>query len=132
MGIHLLDTDAVIDYLKGFANSVAFIQGLHRRGETLAVCDIVIAEVYAGLHPQDRAKAAVLLNTLTFLPTTAAIAQQAGEWRYAFARQGIQLATSDTLVAATAYFHQATIVTANLKDYPMKEVTLLPLPRVKP
>jgi predicted nucleic acid-binding protein len=111
---------------------VAFIQGLHQRGETLAVCDIVIAEVYAGLHPQDRPKAAVLLNTLTFLPTTPTIAQQAGEWRYTFARQGTQLAASDTLVAATAYIHQATIVTANVKDYPMKEVTVLPLPRVRP
>jgi predicted nucleic acid-binding protein len=132
MGILLLDTDAIIDYLKGFPSSVSFIQGLHQRGETLAVCDIVIAEVYAGLHPPDRAKAAVLLTSLAFLATTPAIAQQAGEWRYAFARQGIQLATSDTLVAATAYAHQAAIVTGNLKDYPMKGVTVLPLPRVKP
>src|SRR5262245_33107355 len=125
MGTYLLDTDAIIDYLKGFPSSVAFIQGLHQRGETLAVCDIVIGEVYAGLHPQDRAKAAVLLNTLMFLPTNPTIAQQAGEWRYAFAKQEVQLATSDTLVAATAYIHQATIVTANVKDYPMKEVAVL-------
>jgi predicted nucleic acid-binding protein len=132
MGTFLLDTDAIIDYLKGFPGSVAFIQGLHRRGETLAVCDIVIAEAYAGLHPQDRPKAAVLLDALTFLPTTPTIAQQAGERRYTFARQGTQLATSDTLVAAAAYIHQATIVTANVKDYPMEEVAVLPLPRVKP
>lgn len=67
-----------------------------------------------------------------FLPTSPAIAQQAGTWRYDFARRGLQLSTTDTLVAATAHAHGATIVTGNASDYPMSEIALLLLERAKP
>jgi predicted nucleic acid-binding protein len=46
---YLLDTDSIIDYLKGLAFSVAFTEELDRHGMTLATCDIVVAEVHAGL-----------------------------------------------------------------------------------
>ena len=132
MARYLLDTDAIIDYLFGIPASVALIQGLHERGDTLCVCDVVIAEVHAGLRPQHREAAEKLLSACTFLPTSVAIARQAGTWRYDFARRGIQLATTDTLVAATAHGHGATIVTGNIKDDPMQEISLLPLERAKP
>lgn len=56
---------------------------------------------------------------MRFLASTAAIAQQAGDWRYDFARRGVQLTTTDCLIAATAHAHHATVVTGNAKDYPM-------------
>lgn len=132
MARYLLDTDAIVDYLFGIRTSVALIQDLHDRGDTLCVCDVVIAEIYAGLRPQHREAAEQLLSACTFLPTSAAIAQQAGTWRYDFARKGVQLSTTDTLVAATAHAHGAGIVTGNTKDYPMPEIVLLPLGRGKP
>ena len=132
MGRYLLDTDAIIDYLLGIPGSVTLIQEIHERGDTLCVCDVVIAEVYAGLRPNHREAAEKLLSACTFLPTSAAIAQQAGAWRYDFARKGVQLSTTDTLVAATAHGNDATVVTGNTKDYPMEEITLLPLERARP
>lgn len=129
MALYLLDTDAIIDYLLGVSSSVTLIQDLHDRGDTLCVCEVVIAEVYAGLRPQHREAAEELLASCTFLPTTAALARQAGTWRYDFARKGVQLSTTDTLVAATAHGHDATIVTGNVKDYPMPEIVLLALER---
>ncbi|MCL5264177.1 MAG: PIN domain-containing protein [Chloroflexi bacterium] len=127
----MLDTDAVIDYLAGIPASVSLIQSLHNRGEYLCVSDVVIAEVYAGLRPQHRVVARKLLMSCSFLSTGPEDAQQAGEWRYKNARRGITLSTTDVLVAATAHAHQATIVTGNVDDYPMDEVSLFPLPRVK-
>jgi predicted nucleic acid-binding protein len=126
---YLLDTDAIIDYLFGIPSSVTLIQDLHQRGDTLCVCDVVIAEVFAGLRPPHREAAERLLAACLFLPPSPAIAQQAGTWRYEFARRGLQLATTDTLIAATADAHGATVVTGNTKDYPMPEVELLPLER---
>jgi len=131
MAYYLLDTDAIIDYLTGASSSVSLIQDLQNRGELLCVSDVVIAEVYAGLKPQDRDKAQKLLTACFFLPTTSEAAQRAGEWRYDCARRGITLSTTDVLVAATAYVHKATLVTGNTDDYPMDEVDLLPLPRVR-
>jgi predicted nucleic acid-binding protein len=127
----LLDTDAVIDYLLGIPSSVSLIRHLHERGDLLCVCDVVIAEVYAGLRPNHRAAAAQLLSACSFLPTSVVVAQQAGSWRYDFARHGVPLSTTDTLIAATAHAHEATIVTGNVKDYPMPDVTVLPLVRSK-
>ena len=132
MGRYLLDTDAVIDYLLGIPSSVSLIQDLHERDDVLCVCDVVVAEVYAGLRPQHRAAAEQLLSACSFLPTSVGIAERAGSWRYDYARQGVTLSTTDALVAATAHAHDATIVTGNVKDYPMRELALLPLERAKP
>ena len=128
---YLLDTDALIDYLAGVATSVTLLQDLHGRGDLLCVSDVVIAEVYAGLRPRDQEKAVPLLSSCYFLPTGPEEAKQAGKWRFDFARRGIALSTTDVLVAATAQGHNATIVTGNTQDYPMDEVTVLPLPRVR-
>jgi predicted nucleic acid-binding protein len=132
MASYLLDTDAIIDYLLGIPSTVTMIQELHGRGDTLCVCDVVIAEVYAGLRTQHRQAAEKLLSACTFLPTTLPIARQAGQWRYDYARKGIPLATTDTLVAAVAHTHGATIVTGNTRDYPMPELSLNPLERANP
>lgn len=131
MARYLLDTDAVIDYLKGFAPSISLIQDLHNQGNFLCVCDVVIAEIYSGLKPNDRKKAARLLDACFFLPTSAEIAKQAGEWRYSYARRGVILSTTDVLVAATAYAYKAVILTGNLGHYPMKKGLVFPLPRAK-
>ena len=126
---YLLDTDAVIDYFKGFRPTVDLLQTLHRQGDTLCTCDVVTAEVYAGLDPAEREPAQELLDSLRFLPTSAAAARQAGVWRYHYARRGTQLPTTDCLIAAIAREGQATLITGNTADYPMPELTVVPLPR---
>lgn len=131
MTLHLLDTDAIVDFLKGFASTTAYIQALPTQGHIGCSCDIVIAEVYAGLAPHERASAQQFLSSLQFLPTTEAAARQAGSWRYDFARRGVTLPTTDTVIAAVALEHGASVVTGNLRHYPMPGITLAPLPRVQ-
>src|SRR4051794_38876566 len=106
MGAFLLDTDAVIDQLKGYPETVQLLQALYAAGGELCLCDVTIAEVYAGLNPQDRPQAEQFLSACTFLTSSPAIAQQAGEWRYKYRRQGVTLSITDALIAATAHAHQ--------------------------
>lgn len=127
---YLLDTDAVIDSFKGFPSTVELIQRLYRQGAVLCLCDVVLAEVYAGLAPAERARGQKLLGALTFRPTSAEAARQAGLWRDEAARRGRQLATTDCLIAATAQAHDAALLTGNTSDYPMPDLTVIPLPRV--
>ncbi len=129
MARYLLDTDAIIDYLAGFQPSVALIQEIHSRGDLLCVSDVVLAEVYSGLLPRDRDKAGKLLGACPFLSTGPEAARRAGEWRYEYARKGVTLSTTDALMAATAHAHDAAIITGNVGDYPMREVSVLSLPR---
>ncbi len=129
MASYLLDADAVIDYLKRYAPTLRVIAQLVANEDRLCTCDVVLAEVYAGLTPGDEGHATAFLTTLEFLPGSVTSAEQAGRWRYQFARQGRTLPTTDALIAATAVEHGATVVTANARDYPMPEVSILPLPR---
>lgn len=127
----LLDSDAVIDYLANVQSTVNFVRALHQRGDVLCTCSIVLAEVYSGLLPGDRPRAAPLLKSFVYLVTDAVAAEQAGDWRFAYRRQGVSLATTDTLIAATALAHGAQIITGNVRHYPMPGVAIVPLPRVR-
>ena len=126
---YLLDTDTVIDFLKGYASTIEFINGLFWQGDTLCTCDVVIAEAFAGLHPHQREQGEPLLDSLRFLPISLGAARQAGLWRSEFARRGWQLSTTDCLIAAIAVEHRTRLITANIRHYPMDEVHLTPLPR---
>jgi predicted nucleic acid-binding protein len=123
---YLLDADAIIDYLKGIASTIALIQDLGRQGHQLCVCAVVESEVYTGLPPQHRGQAEQLLDALEYLPTPRPAARRAGDWRGAYRAQGIQLATT-----AVAVEHDAALVTANLRHFPMPELTRHPLPRAQ-
>jgi predicted nucleic acid-binding protein len=129
MARFLLDTDAVIDYLKGFPGTVSLIRELHQAGGSLCVCAVVIAEVYAGLLPKDRGPARRFLSACSFLPTSAEAAREAGEWRYHHARRGTTISITDALIGATAHAHDARVVTGNRGDYPMPEIAIVALPR---
>ena len=129
MSKYLLDTDSIINFLGGIPTTVRLLENLEEQGDIFCTCDIVIAEVYAGVQPKHREAAGQFLSSLQFLPTSAHAAQQAGAWRYAYAQRGATLPTTDCLIAATAVAHGAALVTGNTKDYPEEELAVLPLPR---
>lgn len=131
MARYLLDSDAVIDFLANIPSTVELVRGLFGRGDTLSTCDVVLAEVYAGLHASEQDRAEELLSALEFLAISPTAARHAGRWRYAYMRQGRTLSVTDCLIAAVAASQAATVVTGNVRDFPMPEVTVLPLPRVR-
>ncbi len=126
---YLLDTDAVVDFLRGMPESVALVRDVAGRGGRLCVCDIVVAEVHSGLAVADTEAADTLLAACEFLPTGPSAARQAGRWRYEYARRGSALGVADALIAAAAHACGATLITGNRRHYPMAEVGILPLPR---
>ncbi len=123
---YLLDTDALIGFSKQFESAYSLIPRLFRDGDELGVCPINVTEFYAGVDPQHTGVWGNFFTALQYWLISREAAIQAGRWRYQFARRGIQLPTTDTLVAAVAQERQATVVTGNLRDYPMG-VPLYPL-----
>jgi predicted nucleic acid-binding protein len=119
MARQLLDTTALIDFSKGFEPSTACIQQMLATGDEVGVCPVTVAEVYSGLHANRYQDWDSFLSALLFWPISYSASIQAGRWRYALARQGIQVAMMDVLLAAVAQEVGATIVTSNVKDYPM-------------
>jgi predicted nucleic acid-binding protein len=70
-----------------------------------------------------------LLQSLEYYPIAWPVACLAGELKRDYSRKGITLATTDVSIAAVALYHELTLITDNLKHYPMKELDLYPLPR---
>lgn len=92
----------------------------------VGVCGVVVTEFFAGLRPDQRLGWASFTERLAFWDVTPQIAIQAGVYRYIYARRGTTLATTDALIAAIAVSVGATLVTGNVKDFPMTELSLLP------
>lgn len=124
---YLLDTTALIDFSKQRDPAYSHILAWIDAGDTLAVCAINIAEFYAGLSPEDATKWEEFIATLTYWPISPKAAMRAGQDRYALARRGLTITTTDALVTVVSREQEAILVTSNVKDYPMGDITLFPL-----
>ncbi|MGA9056453.1 MAG: type II toxin-antitoxin system VapC family toxin [Terriglobia bacterium] len=128
MSIYLLDTSVIIDALNNKRRRGELLTGLAEQGHLLACCSVNVTEVYAGMREEEQAGTAELLDSLQFYPVTFPIARLAGFLKRDYSRKGITLAIGDVTVAAVALYHHLTLITDNAKHYPMKEVSLYPLP----
>ena len=124
----LVDTSVLIDALRLRRGRRQLLAELVRSGHTLATSALNIAEVFAGMRPEEEANTWRLLNPLECYEVTRPSAELAGRFKRDWARKGRTLTLTDTLIAATALEHGCVLVTDNRKDFPMPEVQLYPLP----
>jgi predicted nucleic acid-binding protein len=112
----LVDTDVMIDYLRGDARAVPLVK---KHADRMALSSIVVAELYDGVKGE--AELATLddfISLFRVVPVTAEIARAGGLLRRDFGKaQGVGLA--DAILAATAYAEDADLATLNVKHYPM-------------
>jgi len=123
----LLNTDALIDFSKGAEPATSSILSWIDGSEAVAVCAVTVLELYAGLTAEEASHWALFIVTLPYCDISRDAARRAGQYRYTFARAGYQLTTTDALLAAVALENEATLVTGNVKDFPMKNLSLLSL-----
>lgn len=127
--MYLVDTSIIIDALKAKRARLEFLQRLST-GAPLAYCSIMVAELFAGFaSPSEIKKAqADLLATIVFVQTSESAAELAGALQHQYKKRGVWLATADALIAATAITEGHTLVTDNLKHFPMPELNVLKAP----
>ena len=119
----VLDTDVLIDVLRGRGPARAFL--LRVTADAIPCCSVIsVAEIHAGMRPQERDRTAALLDSLVLLDVTRPIAELAGRFKQRERAHRLELA--DCLIAATAVLEAGTLATGNSRDYPMPELTLLP------
>ena len=118
----VLDTDVLIDFLRGREETRGFLHDL--AGHSVPCCSVIsVAEIYAGMRPEETTSTADLLDGLVILPVTREIAETAGHFKRRSKSRRLELA--DCLIAATALVEGASVATGNAKDYPMAEITVL-------
>ena len=127
-GTCLLDSGILIDALNGKRGRRELLDRLIEDGADMACCSINVTEIYAGLRPGEEAKTERRLRSLKFYPVTWEIAKQAGELQNVWRRRNRTLSLPDTTIAAVALANDLTLVTGNVKDFPMPELRLYPLP----
>jgi len=112
----LLDTDVMVDFLRGHARAVAFVKA---HSERIILSSIVIAELYAGvMEDQEQAILDELVKIFRVVPVTVELAKAAGIHKRDFGKShGVGLA--DAILAATAQSEGAELKTLNVKHYPM-------------
>lgn len=129
MAIYLLDTNIIVDAINEKRDRNRFLLDLtEQQGHTLACCPINVAEVYAGMRPKEEQRTTRLLRSLQLYPITFPVAELAGTLKLHHAKKGVTLSLADAIIAAVTIHNHLTLITGNVKDFPMKELALYPLP----
>jgi predicted nucleic acid-binding protein len=98
-------------------------------GHLLACCPINITEVYAGLRPKEETATEEFLASLKYYPITQQAARLAGLLRRNYGRKGTTLNLGDVMIAAVGIENQLTLLTDNVKDFPMEDLSLYAMPK---
>ena len=125
--IVLLDTTVLIDVLRNRGSRRHLLSDLVEQGHTLATSALNIGEVYAGMRPHEATETDRFLGSVESYPTTRAIARHAGMLKFAHSQKGKTLTLADMIVAATALAHNCSLMTDNIRDFPIEGLRLQPL-----
>jgi predicted nucleic acid-binding protein len=112
----LLDTDVLIDFLRGYEKAVSFVNANSSR---IILSSVVVAELYAGVKGDaEQATLDRFISLFRVIPVDSEIAKTGGLYKRDYSKShGVGLA--DAILAATAESENAELITLNTKHYPM-------------
>jgi predicted nucleic acid-binding protein len=112
----LIDTDVMVDFLRGNPKAVALVKTHSTR---IILSAIVVAELYAGVRGDKELQTLdSLISLFRIIPVSPELARQGGLFKNEYTKSnGIGLA--DAIIAASAKAEQAELATLNVKHYPM-------------
>lgn len=124
----LLDSDILIEHLRGRQKARSYIAELRLEGELL-VSTITIAELFTGVR-DERDEMAVddVLQLARVVPVDEIIARRGGVIRRQYS-QSHGTGVPDALIAATVELTRATLVTFNKRHFPMVADLIVPYER---
>lgn len=113
----LFDSTILIAHLRGDRRATDLLLETPRAECLVSVLSRV--EIEGGMRSTERQEVAALFSFLRMKPVTDAIARRAGAYlrTYRDSHQGIDIV--DYVIAATAVHFQASLVTMNVKHFPM-------------
>jgi predicted nucleic acid-binding protein len=119
----LLDTDVLIDYLRGRPEAVSYLSSVT---DQLMLSAITVTELYAGVREgTERVKLDAFITAFEVIPIEVEVARKGGLYRRDY-RRSHSTGLGDALIAATAEIQQATLVTLNKKHFPMLTTVIVP------
>lgn len=119
----LIDTDVIIQWLRGIQDVQEKIEGLVGNGVVLMWTPIQIAEIFAGMRKGEEEVISNLFLILDSLFINEDIGKKAGEYLNKYSKSH-SLEIADALTAATAFHLKLPLWTLNSKHFPMKDINL--------
>jgi predicted nucleic acid-binding protein len=126
---YLLDTTVLIDLSKNYGVVEEALDALVAAGGVPGVCAVCVAEFLTGVPLPWRSTWERWVSDFAYWEISFQAAAQAGAFRFDLARKGRTIHFADALMAATAIETDATLVTNNIKDFPIQGLRLLRLGR---
>jgi predicted nucleic acid-binding protein len=120
----LIDTDVVIDHFHGHQATLLFFANTLTSGEILAISVVTLTELLSGMRDGEEKRTEQLFSLFTILPINEEIGRAAGNYLRQF-RKSHRLELGDALIAGTAAFHGAEVITRNLNHYPMSDIQVI-------
>ncbi len=126
--MYLIDTNVLSEFAKPFPSPDVKVWFDEADPDTLFASVITLGEIRLGIEDMQAGKRRTELEgwvenglpawfAANLLPVTKGIADRWGRVTIQGRRKGLNLATADGLIAATALEHDFTIVTRNVKDF---------------
>lgn len=84
MNAYLIDTDVLIDHLRGVEKAYRFMQEIKSRESAVFYSVISKAEIYSGVMPEEEESVASLFEAMEEVPVDGRAAEDAGRYRKAF------------------------------------------------
>jgi predicted nucleic acid-binding protein len=117
----LLDSDVIIEVLRGRRKTIDELLAIERRGVSTYCCAVSWAEIFAGLRPGEEVVTEAFFYARGDVTIDAATGRRAGVYLASSAKsQGLEIA--DALVAAAATTVGFHLWTLNRKHYPMEDL----------
>jgi tRNA(fMet)-specific endonuclease VapC len=120
MTIYLIDSDWIIDWLKGFRRAVELLRRLQPAG--MAISIMTFAEVYEGIyfgHDPPRVESVFqgFLRGVRVIPITRTVARRFALVSGDLRARGLLIPQPDILIAATALTYDLELVTRNTRHF---------------
>ena len=117
----LLDSDVIIEWLRGRPPVTQQMIALIEAHEDLCWTPVSIAEILAGARASEDEAIGDLFLMLEALPITTDVGRKAGAYLTSYAKShGLEL--GDALIAASAFSNDRQFWTLNKKHYPMRDI----------
>ncbi len=112
----LVDTDVLVDFLRGFNEAVTLV---NTHAHRIILSAVAVAELYAGVKgDKEQNSLDNFISLFPVIPVTGEIAKSGGLYRSKY-RKSHGTGLADAIMAATADSERAELVTLNTRHYPM-------------
>ena len=115
----LVDSDVLIEHLRGKAAARDWLVGARQASGPLAISVVSLTEIAGGMRPPERRDVIRLLGSMQRFEVTEQVAWRAATLMQEYRRSHSGIGLGDYLIAATALSEGLELATLNIGHYPM-------------